>query len=67
MTKRDKVSMLAFCVGVSRPFSIENGSGTKVTAFANSKPLSCKATNKDTDNITKDEALQYKVADRITH
>lgn len=31
--------MLALNVGVRRPFSILNGSGTKVTAFANSKPL----------------------------
>jgi len=43
--------MLAFIVGVSRPFSIANGSATKKTAFANSKPLSYRASNKDTDNI----------------
>jgi hypothetical protein len=29
-------------VGVRSPFSMVNGSGTKVTAFANSKPLNCR-------------------------
>lgn len=50
-------------VGVRRPFSRENGSGTKVTAFANSKPLSYSASNKDTEifNIIEDEGI-YKVA-----
>ena len=33
---------LTLNVGVRRPFSMVNGSGTKVTAFANSKPLNCK-------------------------
>jgi hypothetical protein len=33
---------LTLCVGVSKPFSSANGSCSKVTAFANSKPLSCK-------------------------
>lgn len=34
---------LALNVGVRRSFSMVNGSTTKVTDFANSKPLNCMA------------------------
>lgn len=36
----EKEQLLTLNVGVRRPFSKVKGSGTKVTAFANSKPLS---------------------------
>lgn len=37
-----KNGWLTLNVGVRRPFSTVNGSGTKVRAFANSKPFNCK-------------------------
>jgi hypothetical protein len=38
---KERVIKFTFIVGVRRPFSIENGSATSVTALANSKPRNC--------------------------